>query len=216
MEVSMHIQSQSLALSALLLSTTLALPAFAANMPVSPAVPAALGTGFSESVLATGLEMPWEITLGPDKFLWVTERTGKRVSRIDPDTGAKTVALTIDEVFVGKQHEGLLGLALHPELGIGKDHDFVYVVYTYDSGKSGAVEDRRSKIVQYHWEVGTGTLVDPVDLLAGIPAGEDHNAGRIKFGPDGMLYYSNGEQGHNQFASVCKPIESQLLPTNAT
>ncbi len=57
--------------------------------------------------------------------------------------------------------------------------------------------------------------MDPVDLVSGIPAGEDHNAGRIKFGPDGMLYYSNGEQGHNQFASVCKPIESQLLPTSA-
>ena len=211
----MHIQSRSLTLSALLLSTTVALPALAANTSVSPEVPAALGTGFSETVLATGLEMPWEIMLGPDKFLWVTERMGKRVSRINPDTGAKTVALTIDEVFVGKQHEGLLGLALHPELGMGKDHDFVYVVYTYDSGKSGAVEDRRSKIVQYHWDAEAATLIDPVDLLAGIPAGEDHNAGRIKFGPDGMLYYSNGEQGHNQFASVCKPIESQRLPTSA-
>ncbi len=116
----MRMQSRSLALSALLLSTALALPAFAANTPVSPAVPAALGTGFSEEVLATGLEMPWEITLGPDKFLWITERMGKRVSRIDPDTGAQTVALTIDEVFVGKQHEGLLGLALHPELGMGQ------------------------------------------------------------------------------------------------
>ena len=86
----MHIQSRPLALSALLLSTTLALPAIAANMAVSPAVQAALGTGFSESVLATGLEMPWEITLGPDKFLWVTERMGKRVSRIDPATGANS------------------------------------------------------------------------------------------------------------------------------
>ena len=186
----MHIQFRSLTLSALLLSTTLALPALAANTAVSPAVPAALGTGFSESVLATGLEMPWEITPGPDKFLWLTERIGKRVSRIDLDTGAKSVALAIDEVFVGKQHEGLLGLALHPELGMGKDHDFVYVAYTYDSGKSGAVEDRRSKIVQYYWDAEAAALVDPVDLLSGIPAGEDHNAGSIlvfKFSKPGPM-----------------------------
>ncbi len=162
----MHIQSRSFALSALLLSTTLALPALAAN----PEVPAALGTGFSEKVLATGLEMPWEITLGPDKFLWLTERMGKRVSRIDIDTGQKFVALAIDEVFVGKQHEGLLGLALHPELGMGKDKDFVYVAYTYDSGTSGAVEDRRSRIVQYQWDAEAGTLADPVELRSGIPA----------------------------------------------
>ena len=153
--------------------------------------------------------------MGPDKFLWLTERMGKRVSRIDLDTGMKSVAVAIDEVFVGKQHEGLLGLALHPELGMGKDHDFVYVAYTYDSGTSGAVEDRRSKIVQYTWDADAAKLGDPVDLVTGIPAGEDHNAGRIKFGPDGMLYYSNGEQGHNQFASVCKPIEAQRLPTSA-
>ena len=186
----MHIQFRSLTLSSLLLSTTLALPALAANTAVSPAVPAALGTGFSESVLATGLEMPWEITPGPDKFLWLTERIGKRVSRIDLDTGAKSVALAIDEVFVGKQHEGLLGLALHPELGMGKDHDFVYVAYTYDSGKSGAVEDRRSKIVQYYWDAEAAALVDPVDLLSGIPAGEDHNAGSIlvfKFSKPGPM-----------------------------
>ncbi len=83
-----------------------------------------------------------------DQFLWITERMGKRVSRIDLETGVKSVAVTIDEVFVGKQHEGLLGLAIHPELGMGKDHDSVYVAYTYDGGKSGAVKDRRSKIVQ--------------------------------------------------------------------
>ena len=191
----MHIQFRSLALSALLLSTMLALPAIAANTAVSPAVPSAPGTAFFESVLATGLEMPREITLEPDKFLWLTERMGKRVSRIDLDTGMKSVALAVDELFAGKQHEGLLSLALHPELGMGKDKDFVYVAYTYDSGKSGAVEDRRSKIVQYQWDAEAATLGDPVDLLSGIPAGDDHNAGRIKFGPDGMLYYSNGEQG---------------------
>ena len=211
----MRIQFRSLALPALLFSTMLGLPAIAANTSVSPAVPAAPGTGSSESVLATGLEMPWEITLGPDKFLWFTERMGKRVSRIDLDTGMKSVALAVDEVFEGKQHEGLLSLALHPEFGMGRDKDFVYVAYTYDSGRSGAVEDRRSKIVQYQWDAEAAALVDPVDLLSGIPAGEDHNAGRIKFGPDGMLYYSNGEQGLNQFASVCKSIESQRLPTSA-
>lgn len=186
-------------------------PAFAEDV-LAPAVPA---VAFSASVLATGLEMPWEITLGSDNFLWVTERMGKRVSRIDIETGAKTVVATIDDAFVGEQHEGVLGLALHPELGKGTDHDFVYVAYTYDSGSSGAVEDRRSRIVQYRWDAKAGLLGEPVEILAGIPAGEDHNAGRIKYGPDGMLYYSNGEQGHNQFGSVCKPIEAQRLPTGA-
>ena len=40
-------------------------------------------------VVATGLAGPWEVTWGPDRHLWVTERTGKRVVRIDPATGPK-------------------------------------------------------------------------------------------------------------------------------
>ena len=116
----MDIQPRSLALSVLLLSTTLALPAFAANTPVSPEVPAALGAGSSEKAPATGLEMPWEIALGPDKFLWVTERMDESVSRIDLDTGMKSVALAIDEVFVGESHEGLLGSGLPPRVRNGQ------------------------------------------------------------------------------------------------
>lgn len=166
MEASMRIQS--LALSALLLSATLALPALAAKTAVSR-------TGFSESALATGLEMPWEIALGPDRVLWVPEPMDKGVSRIDLDAGMKSVALAIDEVFVGEQHEDLLGLGFHPEFGMGTDHDFVFVAYAYDSGQSGAVEGRRSKIVQYQWDAEAGTLTDPVELLSGIPAGAGHH-----------------------------------------
>jgi hypothetical protein len=140
----MHIQPRLLALSALLLATAPALPALAAGTAVSPAVTAAL-----------------EITLGPGKFEWLTGG----VSDIDLDTDKKSVALAIDELLAGQEQEGLLGFALHPELGMGKDHDFVYVATTYDSGASGAVKDRRSRIVQYYWDAEAGTLGDPVDLL---------------------------------------------------
>jgi glucose/arabinose dehydrogenase len=157
MEASMRIQS--LAFAALLLSAALALPALAAKTSVSPAAPAAL-------------EMPWEIALGPDRVLWVPELLDKGVNQMDLDTGMKSVALAINEVFVGENHEDLLGLGFHPEFGMGMDHDFVYVAFTYDSGQSGAVEDRRSRIVQYQWDAEAGTLSDPVELLSGIPAGQ--------------------------------------------
>ena len=148
----MHIQS--LALSALLLSAALALPVSAAKISVSPAAPAAL-------------EMPWEIALGPEKLLWIPEPMGSSMSRFDLDAGMKSVALAIDEAFAGESHEGLLGLAFHPEFGMGKDHDFVYVVYAYDSGTSGAVENRRSRIVQYQWDAESAKLADPVEFLSG-------------------------------------------------
>jgi glucose/arabinose dehydrogenase len=117
----------SLTLSALLLCRGIAAETAAAET-------VARGPEFSASVLASGLEMPWEVTMAPDNFLWVTERMGKRVSRINSETGEKSVVLTVDETFVGKQHEGLLGLALHPGFGRNGGSEFVYVVYTYDSG----------------------------------------------------------------------------------
>ena len=43
--------------------------------------PASVVTGtqqFEMKVLTTGLEAPWELTWGPDGFLWVTERVGGR------------------------------------------------------------------------------------------------------------------------------------------
>jgi PQQ-dependent dehydrogenase (s-GDH family) len=173
-----------------------------------------LGT-FSRSVLVTGLEGPWEITWGPDNMLWVTERAGRRVTRIQPDSGAKKVAVTIDEVLVDAQHQGLLGMALHPDLLRGGENNYVYVAYTYDftPGDEDPQDDPRAKVVRLTYDAATETLTNPTELISGVPAGIDHNGGRLKIGPDGMLYYTLGEQGANQFASYCDPIEAQRLPT---
>ena len=49
-------------------------------------------------------------------MLWVTERAAGRVSRINPETGEKTELLTLEGVLSDAQHQGLLGMALHPDL----------------------------------------------------------------------------------------------------
>ena len=178
---------------------------------------------FTQSVLIEGLANPWEITLGPDGMIWTTERTGKRISRIDPATGEQHIAVTIDEISAPGGQDGLMGLALHPELGTGTGNDYVYAAYTYvdaDKGPDPQVEDPASpyyelytKIVQFTYNEADGTLSDPVDLITGLPASNDHNSGRLKFGPDSKLYYTLGDQGNNQGANVCLAIEAQRLPT---
>ena len=102
---------------------------------------------FRKNVLVSGLAGPWELTWGPDNMLWVTERTGKRITRIDPATGERTVAITIDEVSAPGSQDGLLGMALHPELLKGSGNDYVYVAYTYvdqSKGPDPTVTDPRS------------------------------------------------------------------------
>src|SRR5262245_59720929 len=78
---------------------------------------------FQKRVVVAGLGNPIEVTWGPDNMLWVTERTGKRVVRIDPATGERTVALTIDEVSAPGGQDGLLGMALDPQLLKGSGPD---------------------------------------------------------------------------------------------
>src|ERR1044072_1606496 len=128
---------------------------------------------FDKKVLVSGLAGPWELTWGPDNMLWVTERTGKRVTRIDPSTGERSVAITIDEVLAPGGQEGLLGMALHPGLLKGTGNDYVYVAYTYVDRKKGPdpdVTDPASpyrylygKIVRLRYNSATRTLSDPVD-----------------------------------------------------
>jgi PQQ-dependent dehydrogenase (s-GDH family) len=178
---------------------------------------------FRKSIVTSGMAGPWEITWGPDSMLWVTERTGKRITRVDPATGERKVAITIDEVSAPGGQDGLLGMALHPELLKGTGHDFVYAGYTYVDEAKGpdlTVTDPKNpyrflygKIVRFTYNSANGTLSGPVNVITGLPAGNDHVAGRLKFGPDQKLYFTVGDQGHNQLGNFCLPVESQRLPT---
>ncbi|WP_433788030.1 glucose/sorbosone family PQQ-dependent dehydrogenase [Actinomycetospora sp. CA-101289] len=166
-------------------------------MPAAPDPPPGM------RVIATGLAAPWELTWGPDGWLWVTEKVGKRVDRINPADGRRTVALTVPDVAASGAQDGLLGLAFAGESA--------FVAYSYNVAPPPG-EDLRGKIVRYHRDPG-GSLSAPLDVLSGLPASHDHNAGRLVVGPDQELYYSVGDLGNNQFDRSCEPIRSQDLPT---
>jgi PQQ-dependent dehydrogenase (s-GDH family) len=208
-----------LALLALLATT--ASPAPAQDTPASVVTGT---TPFSEKVIVSGLEGPWELTMGPDGWLWVTERTAGRITRINPADGTKQVAITLKDVSAPGGQDGLLGMALDPGLLQDKGQDYVYASYTYVDKSLGGipwVKDKFSpyhdlwvKIVRLSYDKATGTLSDPVDLITAMPAKNDHNSGRLKYGPDGKLYYTIGDGGKNQLGNWCIPIEAQRLPTS--
>lgn len=178
-------------------------PAWAAkSMPVKE-------QNFTATVIIEGLENPWNLRVGPDGWLWVSERTGKRITRVNPETGAKKVAAAIDDAYVGQGDYGVLGFTWAPGFLEAGDANYLYVIYSYLDNTNSNYK----KIVRYEYDAAAETLKNPLALIEKIPSGNTHEGGRLVYGPDGKLYLSLGELGHNQFGNACKLIEAQRLPT---
>ena len=180
---------------------------------------------FTMRVVTSGLGNPWEITWGPDGKLWVTERTALKIVRVDPVTGERQVAASLEGLAKAAGPGGVLGMALHPQLLRNAGHDEVYVAVTYDDPSrppDARVADTSSpfrhfyaKVIRLRYEPSRFGLVDPITILDGLPAGNDHAGLRLKFAPDGTLHLTIGDQGSNQLGNVCNPVLSQHLPTQA-
>jgi PQQ-dependent dehydrogenase (s-GDH family) len=183
-----------------------------ADKPRDPEDPTA--GSFQKRVIIDELDAPYDLAYGPDAALWVTERIGKRLLRVDPVTGDRTTVLTIDEAHQSAGQDGVLGFALHPELLQGTGHDYIYIAYTYDADDSAALR-RRLKIVRYTYDPETHQAAQPSEIISGLSGSNDHNSGRLLYGPDARLYYTIGDQGKNQFDNKCLQIMAQALPTAA-
>jgi PQQ-dependent dehydrogenase (s-GDH family) len=168
---------------------------------------------FTMRVVTTGLDGPWEITWGPDAHLWVTERRGRRVIRVNPADGTRTTLLTLHEVHQSVTQDGLLGLALHPDFlkSLVGNND-VYVAFTYDDG-AGPTLARRLGIRRYQYDSTARRLTTPTDVIMGLPTHDDHVGGRLVIGRDLRLYLSIGDLGSNFGANRCNPNHAQDLPT---
>ena len=80
--------------------------------------------------LATNLSRPFNLLYGPDDALWITEREGKDITRIDPVTGTKLSSTPVPNVYQSAGQDGLLGMTFDPNFN---DTYFIYVAYTYDA-----------------------------------------------------------------------------------
>ena len=201
------------ALLAAALSTTIVSQTLADTAPRPGALVAPSPDGFETRIIIAGLANPHNMLFGPDGYLWITEQITRRVIRVNPNTGEVEVALQIeDAVHTRGAQDGLLGLALHPDLLKGKGADYIFVSMTYAAGTPEPFPNR-TVIRRYSYDSTTRRLASPIDILKGLPSSHDHQGGRLLFGPDGKLYYSIGDQGANYGEYLCTPNVAQLLPT---
>jgi glucose/arabinose dehydrogenase len=157
------------------------------------------------SVVATGLATIWAVDFASDGRIFLTERSGRirviRDGQLHPEPW-----ITLDDV-VEVSEAGLLGLALDPSFA---ENGYVYVAYTH-RGPGGSLGNRLVRLKE-DAETGLGSF-DAV-LLDGVRGANNHDGGRVKFGPDGYLYWTMGEAGDRPLSQDLSSLNGKILRLN--
>jgi glucose/arabinose dehydrogenase len=148
-------------------------------------------------IIETRLDTVWEIQVSERGDIYYTERPG-RLNVIVQEDGFRTFSLKdVSETSEG----GLLGFALHPKYG---ENHLIYVYKTVN-GTGGL------KNILVRYELIDWTLKNEKVLIDSIPAGEIHNGGRIRFGPDGYLYITTGDANRPDSAQQISSLGGKIL-----
>ncbi|MCP3099844.1 PQQ-dependent sugar dehydrogenase [Myxococcus sp. K15C18031901] len=133
-------------------------------------------------VVAQGLEVPWGLAWLPGGDALVTERPGRvRLLKAGALQAQPVATVRVTRVAEG----GLLGIAAHPDFASNR---WFYVYVTTDV--SGEDENRIER-----WTLSEDHATATFDrvIYGGIPSAKYHDGGRLRFGPDGMLYAGTGD-----------------------
>ncbi|MDZ4221753.1 MAG: PQQ-dependent sugar dehydrogenase [Patescibacteria group bacterium] len=152
--------------------------------------------GFEPVVVAENLSIPWDIAFLPEGGMLVTERSG----RLMLFAGETDSAITIPGVAHAGEG-GLLGIALHPDFS---KNSFVYLYFTASS-EAGVV----NRVMRY--EFRDGELLEGRAIIDDIPGAQYHDGGRIRFGPDKLLYITTGDAGNPQNAQNTDSLAGKIL-----
>ncbi len=137
--------------------------------------------------------------------LWVIGREG-HVYHFDgatPNTSTKVTALDLSAVTQGRGDCGLLGFAFHPEYGTpgspNANRVFIYYNFSPSPTQSGEPSNVSSYNRLSRFEVNPVTRVisrsSEFVLINQFDQHAWHNGGDMFFGPDGFLYFANGDEG---------------------
>ena len=199
-----HLAPRVRARFTLFIVSSLALGAAALAHAAAGTVP----TGFTDSPVVSGLSFPTGMTSLPDGRVLFTEQFTARIrlivngalSPVDP-------VCTVPDVRNNPNSEqGLLGIAVDPGWPV---RPYIYV--HYDAASSATIHLARFTVGGDLDFTGNGALtIDTAtrrDILITIPDNaSNHNGGTLRFGPDGKLYDSLGED-----ASPCAAQDSTVL-----
>lgn len=160
-----------------------------------PAASAQQADDFLISAVAEGLDRPVALALAPDGRIFVTEKLGA-IRIVDGDGLQSEPFRTVEVLDQGET--GLLGIALDPDFD---ENGYVYVFATISTAEQ--------RILRFSENDPPDT--PPTIIRANLPSSEDvHVGGGLRFGPDGMLYFSIGDTGVSSDAQSLGSFRGKL------
>ncbi|MDQ0482052.1 PQQ-dependent sugar dehydrogenase [Guptibacillus hwajinpoensis] len=154
--------------------------------------------GATTEVVIENLNVPWEITKSEGTF-YLTERSGTIVQFENEKVERQPVNL---DVPINDEGEGgLLGLQLSSSFSTSKK---AIIYHTYK-------EDGRTLNRVVNVKLEDGEWKETEELLSNIPGSLYHNGGRVKMGPDGMLYITTGDAGDPELAQDINSLAGKIL-----
>lgn len=160
---------------------------------------------FTIETLVRGLDTPWAIDFAPDGRIFVSERDG-RIRIIERNQLQPEPWMTLE--VAATSEAGLLGLALDPQFAQNR---FVYVAYTYRTG----VLTLRNRLVRLREEGKPGKGIWDKILIDDVAGANNHDGGRVKFGPDGKLYWTMGDAQTTRHSQDLKSLNGKILRLNS-
>lgn len=151
--------------------------------------------------VADGFREVTTITHAGDSRLFIVERAGK-IYTLWPN-GERSLFIDLSSKVLSDAGErGLLGLAFHPNFA---ENGYFFASYTQKWPVG------RSVIERYRVRYDAANVGDPnsaVPVLY-VPQPQDsHNAGDVKFGPDGYLYFAIGDGTTSQYPDLGNNAQS--------
>ena len=160
-----------------------------------------LPSGFTDSVVASGIPGPTAMEFAPDGRLFVCQQNGQlRVIKSGALLSTPFLALTTDSTG----ERGLLGLAFDPDFA---NNQWVYVYYTVP----GSPPHNRVSRFTANGDVAQSGSEFVVLELNPLSTASNHNGGAIHFGPDGTLYVAAGDNANSANSQTLANLLGKIL-----
>jgi glucose/arabinose dehydrogenase len=137
---------------------------------------------FGATIVASGLDHPWDVGFLPNGTMLVSERAG----RLDRIADGRPVPVVAPTDVVAQSEAGMLGLAVDPSFST---NHFVFVCMA--SNASGTNDVR---VVRFTLTANGTAVTARRDVVTGLPFTTGRHAGcRPRFGPNGALWVGTGD-----------------------